>query len=204
MFTAKHRVLVLAAFALAIISVSSCIKVNQTLGSVYVPTDRDLKVKTFSFNLPLGMKMADSLQTSTSYMVLGNITDELFGETTAEIAATVTPPDTIPWGENPVYKSAKLLFVKHSAQTFLDGQEELPQNIHVYSLGIPMDTTKIYCNSIKKRDYLSEEISDGAVIYNGSDTLTIPLKDSFASRYMDATREELDSTELFIKRFYGI
>ena len=73
MLTAKHRVLVLAAFALAIISVNSCIKVNQTLGSVYVPTDRDLKVKTVSFDVPLGMKMADSLQTSTSYMPSGII-----------------------------------------------------------------------------------------------------------------------------------
>lgn len=193
-----------AAVALLTILTSSCITVNQTLGSVYVPQDRDLKVHTVSFDLPVGMKMADSLQASTTYFVLGNIHDELFGETNADLAVTVNPPDTLPWGQNPVYKSAKLQFLKFSTQTLDEGQEELPQNIHVYALTVQMDTTKIYSNSIKRSDYSLEEISEGAVIYCGDDTLTIPLKESFAKQYMSATQEELDSAALFIKRFYGI
>ena len=204
MSTAKHRVMFLAAAAALLLSIGSCVKVNQTLGSIYVPVDRDLKVKSFSFDLPVGMKMADSLQTSTSYLVLGNIYDDFFGETNADFAATVTPPDTVPWGQNPVYKSAVLQFVKFSTQSFVDGQDELPQNVHVYALTTPMDTTKIYCNCFKESDYSAEEIGEGAVIYNGGDTLTVPLKASFASRYMTATKEELDSAELFIKRFNGI
>ena len=198
------RLFCLSAAVVLAITAISCIKVNQSLGSVYVPTDRDLKINTFSFDLPVGMKMADSLQTSTSYLVLGNIDDPDYGATSAEFAATVNPPDTLPWGKNPVYKSAKLQFLKFSMQTFTDGQEELPQNIHVYALTRPMDTTKIYSNCIKREDYSLEEISEGAVIYCGSDTLTIPIKESFARQYMDATQEELDSTDLFIKRFYGI
>ena len=193
-----------AAAALLAVLMSSCITVNQTLGSVYVPTDRDLRVKTFSFDVPVGMKMADSLQTSTSYLVLGNLYDEVFGETSAEFAATITPPDTLPWGQNPVYKSAKLQFLKFSVQTLTEGQEELPQNIHVYALTVPMDTTKIYSNCLKRSDYSVEEIAEGAVIYSGGDTLTVPLKESFAKQYMTATQQELDSAELFIKRFYGI
>ncbi|MBQ5402610.1 MAG: DUF4270 family protein, partial [Bacteroidales bacterium] len=186
------------------VSICSCITVNQTLGSAYVPSDRDLKVKTVSFDVPVGMKMADSLQTSTTYMVLGNLYDSFYGETTAEFAATVTPPDTVPWGKNPVYKSAKLQLVKFSSQTYADGQEELPQNIHVYALTVPLDTNKIYSNCLERKDYSVEEIATGAVIYNGGDTLTIPLKESFAKQYMSATQQELDSTELFLKRFYGI
>ena len=193
-----------AAVLLLIVSATSCITVNETMGSVYVPRDRDLKVHTFSFDLPVGMKMADSLQSSTSYFVLGNINDADYGITTASFAATVNPPDTLPWGQNPRFVSAKLQFVKFSMQTFEDGQEEIPQNIHVYALTTPMDTTKIYCNSLGPEDHSLEEIMEGAVIYTGGDTLTIPLKDSFAREYMNATQEELDSTDLFIKRFYGI
>lgn len=193
-----------AAVLLLTLGLSSCITVNETMGSVYVPKDRDLKVHTFSFDLPVGMKMADSLQTSTSYFVLGNINDEDYGITTASFAATVNPPDTLPWGQNPVFVGAKLQFVKFSVQTFEDGQEELPQNIHVYALTTPMDTTKIYSNCLTRKDYSLEEIAEGAVIYTGGDTLTIPLKESFAKEYMKATKEELDSTDLFIKRFYGI
>ena len=205
MSIAKNRLFGLAAAAaLALVALSSCIKVNQTLGSVYVPTDRDLKIHTITFDLPVGMKMADSLQSSTSYLVLGNLEDEDYGYTSAEFAATVNPPDTLPWGQNPIYKSAKLQFLKFSVQTFAEGQEELPQNIHVYALTKPMDTTKIYCNSIKREDYSLEEIAEGAVIYCGGDTLTVPLKDSFARKYMDATQQELDSAALFIKRYYGI
>ena len=193
-----------AAVLLLIVSATSCITVNETMGSVYVPRDRDLKVHTFSFDLPVGMKMADSLQSSTSYFVLGNINDADYGITTASFAATVNPPDTLPWGQNPRFVGAKLQFVKFSMQTFEDGQEEIPQNIHVYALTTPMDTTKIYCNSLGPEDHSLEEIMEGAVIYTGGDTLTIPLKDSFAREYMNATQEELDSTDLFIKRFYGI
>ena len=201
----RNRIFSLAAAAaLLLVSLSSCITVNQTLGSVYVPSDRDLKVKTVSFDLPVGMKMADSLQTSTSYMVLGSLYDTFFGNTNAELAATVTPPDTVPWGKNPVYKSAKLQFVKFSTQTLEDGQEEFPQNVHVYALTVPMDSTKIYCNCLKRSDYSLDEIAEGAVIYSGGDTLTIPLKESFAKQYMSATQQELDSAALFIERFYGI
>ena len=193
-----------AAVALLTVLISSCITVNQTLGSVYVPTDRDLKVKTVSFDLPVGMKMADSLQSSTTYLMLGNLNDNLYGATRAEFAATINPPDTLPWGENPVYKRAKLQFLKFDTQALEEGQEELPQNIHVYALTVPMDSTKIYSNSLKRSDYSLEEISEGAVIYCGSDTLTVPLKESFAKQYMSATQQELDSADLFIKRFYGI
>lgn len=200
----KRYFLKAAAALLPIISLCSCVKANQTLGSAYVPTDRNLDVKTVSFELPIGMKMADTLQTSSSYLVVGNLYDDFYGATSAEFAATVTPPDTVPWGQNPVYKSAKLQFVKFSTQTYEDGQEELPQNIHVYALTKPMDTTTLYCNSFSEGDYSAEEISTGAVIYTGGDTLTIPLKASFASKYMEATQQELDSADLFIKRFYGI
>ncbi len=205
MSIAKYR-LSGVALAVAFISLafSSCIKVDQTLGSVYVPSDRDLRIHTVSFGLPVGMKMADSLQTSTSYIVLGNLYDQTFGETNAEFAATVNPPDTLPWGKNPEFRRAKLQFLKFSVQTLEEGQEQLPQNIHVYALTVPMDTTKIYNNCLSREDYSLEEISEGAVIYCGTDTLTIPLKDSFARQYMSATQMELDSTELFIKRFYGI
>ena len=41
-----------AAAALLLIALSSCVKVNQTMGSVYVPDDRDLSVRTMSFDLP--------------------------------------------------------------------------------------------------------------------------------------------------------
>ena len=205
MSTSYKRFCLWAASALLLLfSLFSCVKANQTVGSAYVPTDRDLSVKTVSFELPIGMKMADTLQTSSSYLVLGNLYDDFYGATSAEFAATVTPPDTLPWGQNPVYKSAKLQFVKFSTQTYEDGQQELPQNVHVYALTKPMDTTTLYCNSFDEGDYSAEEIGIGTVIYTGGDTLTIPLKDSFASKYMEATQQELDSADLFIKRFYGI
>ena len=150
------------------------------------------------------MKMADTLQTSTGYPLIGNIYDEFFGMTNAEFAATVTPPDTIPWGTDPKFVSARLQFVLSSIQTFADDQDAVPQNFHVYELLTPMDTTKIYCNSISRSDYSTYEIGKGEVIYTAGDTLTIPLTDEYASKFMEATQEEIDSTELFIKHFYGI
>ena len=124
MSIAKYR---LSGVALAVaflsLALCSCIKVDQTLGSVYVPSDRDLRVHTVTFGLPVGMKMADSLQTSTSYLVLGNLYDQTFGETNAEFAATVNPPDTLPWGKNPEFRRAKLQFLKFSVQTLEEGQE---------------------------------------------------------------------------------
>lgn len=183
---------------------ASCITANQSLGSVYVPKDRDLKVRTVSFAVPVGMKMADTLQTNTSFPLIGNIYDDFYGLTNAEFAGTVTPPDTIPWGKDPKFVSARMQFVLSSVQTFTDGQEAVPQNFHVYELLTEMDTTRIYCNSIGRNDYSTYEIGRGSVIYTAGDTLTIPLIDEYASKFMNATKEELDSAALFIKHFYGI
>lgn len=201
----KSRVLSISIiFTLLVMLCASCITANQSLGSVYVPKDRDLKVRTVSFAVPVGMKMADTLQTTTSFPLIGNIYDDFYGLTNAEFAGTVTPPDTIPWGKDPKFVSARMQFVLSSIQTFADGQEAIPQNFHAYELLVPMDTTKIYCNSIERTDYSTYEIGKGAVIYTAGDTLTIPLKDEYASKFMDATKEELDSAALFIQHFYGI
>ena len=167
-----------ALVVLAFVSVASCITADRSLGAGFVPDDRNLNVKTHSFYVPVGMKMADTLQTNTSYMVIGNISDEQFGRTNVEFAATVTPPDTLPWGKNPFFKKATLKFILLKNQTFSEGQESVPQNIHAYEMLTVMDTSNIYSNSFSRKDYSENEIRDGAVIYTGGETLTIPLKKS--------------------------
>ena len=76
----------LTAFCLA-----SCITTDHTLGNSLVPDNQDITLHTATIDLPVGLKMADSLQMSVSQSAMvGAVRSDTFGLLHCDAAMSVT------------------------------------------------------------------------------------------------------------------
>lgn len=190
----------------ALFTVSSCINVDPTLGSKYVPSDQDLSMNVVEFDLPLEMRMCDSLQTAmSSSIMVGSVHSDLFGTFTSEAAFTITPSDTtIKWGPDPVFKEMYLRLPLSKTKSVSEGQEHILQNIHLYQLNTVLDSLKIFSNSLTSDDYGPNPVSLENSVYSGGDELIIYLSEEFAKPLFDIPEDELDSAEVFMEKFKGL
>src|SRR5574344_1721465 len=195
-----------AVFVLAAVSVISCITVDKSLGSGNIPDDQKLKMETASFNIPVDLKMADSLQgASTSYLMVGAINTAEMGLAQFSTAANIVPYYTgTRYGQDPVIISTYIVFVKSASVTMEDNQDGITQDIFVYRLKQPLDTINVYNNSINSSSYYPTPLNNKAITYYGGDTLKIYLNNSLGKELLTATDTELDSLNLFSKRFGGL
>ncbi len=204
-----HSILKATALAFAI-SISffatSCIDVDKTLGIDNIPDDQALHLQTAVFHLPVQTKMMDSLQAlSTTNALLGAIRTPEMGLITCGFATNYAPYSTseMNWGTSRKIKNIYLTMLKSSVTTMDDNQTGLPQNIHVYRMNRCIDTTSRY-GFLKSSDYNHTPVDTGSVIYTGSDTLRVWLKNSFGQDILSVTQLELDSTTKFMDHFKGL
>jgi hypothetical protein len=184
----------------------SCVSSDKYIGSNLIPTDQQMQVLTDVIDLPVDMETADSIQGySSSYLIVGSINYPEFGTTDVGTAFDLGPTyDSIPFKGDPKFKEFYMNLVVSTGKTMSDDQAYITQNLYVYPLLRSLDTTDVYSNSIKPADVGTNIIAKGIPVYHGDGTVEIDIKDSYASQYMDATQEEIDSTELFAKRFKGV
>lgn len=182
-----------------------CVYTDYSLGGQYVPNEEDILIHTVDIDIPVGLKLADSLQTSMSYSaVVGSLYTEEFGGVHIGTAMTITPLyDSIRWGVNPVFKSMYVQLAPSSTYTMEDDQKHIPQNFYVYQLNRQMDSTDMYCCSIKPSDYGTELINSGTCLFMG-DTTILRFTEAFGKQLFDIDNAALDSTELFLEKFHGI
>ncbi len=197
---------ILLSLILSVTTLTSCILTDNTLGSVYIPDNQDISIKTAEFDLPVTLKMADSLQTAVSAnFIIGSITTNDYGTFRVGTAASITPAtDTILWGSDPVFKDMYLQIAISDKRFLSPEQAFIPQNIYAYELKAPLDTTFIYNNSISKLSYHPVPVTSRNSIYMGGDSLKMHFTKEYGERFFSATIEECDSTKLFINKFYGL
>jgi len=202
----RAKVLVGILLSATLLTITSCITKDYSLGTSFIPSDQKVDLLTVEFDIPVQLKMADSLQTSSSGTIsVGSITSPIFGTTRIGTAATMTPAtDSIIWGTDPVIESAYLTLTLEEAQVLDSNQERILQNLYVHKLTVPLDSTDYYNNSITEKDYDPVPVSEGCAVYDGGESILIPLKNSFVEPLLDFTMEQLDSTEYFVNHFYGI
>lgn len=194
-------------WALAVLfSVCSCVTVDNTIGSAYAPTSQDISIKVDQFDLPVTMAMADGLQSSVSgRATVGSINTDLFGTFQSAAAFSISPDfDSLIIGDNPVFKEMYASLYVSENMTLSDDQKNIIQNIYVKQLGIELDSTTVYSNSISDKDIREESVLRENVIYTGGESLKFYFKEEFAKPIFDLTFEQLDSAELFMKAFYGL
>lgn len=199
----KISVLILSA---GILSTAACVIVDNSLGSNFVPSSQILDINIESFDLPMELACADSIQSGyVSTMQLGSISTETFGTFDAAMAVSFTPAvDSIDWGKNPKFLQMSFGMSSDSSFCPTEDQNYVPQNIYIYQLKVPLDSTKVYPDSITEKDYDPTPISTGVIIYTGSGDIAGYLTEAFGKKLFDFTMAQLDSTEYFMKHFYGL
>lgn len=208
------RTLILTAFSCLL--VFSCITVDKSVGSDYIPDDHKLKMLSASLPLPVTLKMADSIQgVTTSYSTIGAFRTKEFGVAEFGVAGNISPVNTmLDLGKDPkiisTYLNLPLAAVASGASlntssVILDpSQKGITQNINVYRLKKQLDSTTLYANSISEDDYHHTLLNTSAATYFGGDSIKIYLDNKFGAELLNATAEELDSLALFSERHPGL
>lgn len=191
---------------LAMSCLVSCITKDYTLGSGLVPAIQDISVRTATFDLPVGLKMADSLQTSISQKgTVGAIRTDRYGLYRSDAAMAVTAAyDSISWGKNPSVTSVKLVLTRDTTLVVDPGERYIPQNLYVHRLKVVLDSTTIFNNSLTENDYDHEILSLGGLVYTGDDTYSVELDKKLGEELLKIPTATLDSAELFMKAFKGL
>ncbi len=191
---------------LAMSCLVSCITKDYTLGSGLVPAIQDISVRTATFDLPVGLKMADSLQTSISQKgTVGAIRTDRYGLYRSDAAMAVTAAyDSISWGKNPSVTSVKLVLTRDTTLVVDPGERYIPQNLYVHRLKVVLDSTTIFNNSLTENDYDHEVLSLGGLVYTGDDTYSVELDKKLGEELLKIPTATLDSAELFMKAFKGL
>ena len=197
----------LGGFAAVIALAASCVNVNERLGEEFIPDNQNYTFYTTTLDIDdMRMEMADSLSGYNIYRItFGAIQDEgTFGLTRRTSAFYLVPvADTLDFGKAGTRKF-KNFHVSAPYDTVscqrLD-QAHILQNVNVYALDEPMKLSQgapelVYDNT--------KRITRGVPVCNGVDSLSFDLTEEYAKKYMTITQEELDSLDLYLKRFPGI
>ena len=202
----KTGVLFGLAALLALSCLTSCITTDNTLGSALVPANQDITICTATLNAPVGLKMADSLQTAISQSAtVGSIRSDVFGLYHSDAALSVTAAyDSIEWGKNPTVRSVSLTLMRDTSIVVDPAQYYIPQNLYVHRLKVELDSTMRYNNSLSAADYSPENLAKGGAVYTGGDEYTVYLTEKLGEELLKIPMATLDSAELFMKAFYGL
>ena len=191
---------------LTLFFLASCIDTDKTLGSAMVADNQDVSLHTVTLDLPVTLKMADSLQTSVSNSVtLGAIRTDRYGLFHSDAAFSLTAAaDSIIWGKNPSVRALSLSLTVDTTIVIDASQLHIPQNFYVYQLNRELDSTMVYNNSLTPADHKPELLSEAGSVYTGDASYIVSLKKEFGEQLFKIPMSTLDSAELFMKACYGL
>lgn len=196
---------ILAALTAAFITGASCVTVDNDLGKDLIATDQMFDIHTVEIPLSgIRMEMADSLSgLSSKRITLGAVRDAEFGLTTRSCALTLVPAyEEMDFGTDPVFRSMHFAAALDTVSVPDASQQYILQNIHVYELSEALDLVKARTNhSVQHK---AEPITDGAIAFNGHDSLSFNFSRSFGEKYMTITTADTDTITTFTERFPGI
>ena len=190
---------------LTLIPFASCIVTDPTLGAALVPANQNITIRTATIDLPVSLRMADSLQSAISQSAtVGAIRTQTFGLFHSDAAVSVTAAsDSVEWGANPTVREVTLELIRDTSMVVDPTQFFIPQNFYVHQLTIDLDSTMVYSNSIGEGDYDPVPISEGTSIFLGGDSYTVTISKKIGEKLLTIPSATRDSAELFMKAFRG-
>lgn len=201
----KSSVRLLSALAAALFTGVSCVSVDENLGKDLIATDQMFDIHTVEIPLTgIRMEMADSLSgLSSKRIALGAVRDAQFGLTTRSCVLQLLPAfEDLDYGKDPELKYMHFSAALDTVSVPTEADRYLIQNVRVYELAEPVDLTKARTNATIA--HKGTPITDGGVVYGGSDSLSFNFSREFAERYMTITTEDTDTLPNFTKRFPGL
>ena len=208
-FSIFRRAGLLAIIGATLLSSAACVKVNEHLGENLIPTDQlwdvfSPKAASFVEN-DIELKISDSLSAYTSRrIVFGAIKDGELGTCTKATSFTLVPAiKDLDLGENTVVRQFHFSAVRDTLSTVNDYQQRMMQNVFVYSLKEPLDSTVLYTNSLspgvkqagatltnrEKFLDMSALITKGVPVYNGGDSLSFDFSAEYAAKVVEGIKK---------------
>jgi len=184
----------------------SCITTDKSLGDNLIPDNYNVNIKLAEVNIPVQMKMSDSLQTIfPGYLLVGAYKDLDLGNTISGAAFQIIPNITDnDFGDNPVPIYIRISMAVSQTLVLNAEEKNVPQNIYLYTLKKDLDSTTAYNNSITLSDVNPIPINTGGTVFMGGDSIVMNLSIDFAKSLLTATQDERDSSDIFVKRFKGL
>ena len=208
-FSIFRRAGLLAIIGATLLSSAACVKVDEQLGQNLIPTDQLWDVfspKAANFvEKDIELKVSDSLSAYTSRrIVFGATKDSEFGTCSKATSFTLVPTlKDLDLGENTVVRQFHFSAVRDTLSTVNDFQQRMMQNVYVYGLKEPLDSTILYTNSLSpgvkqagasetNRDRfldLSKLISKGVPVYDGGDSLSFDFSAEYSESVVKGIKE---------------
>lgn len=200
--TALNLLTVLAAAVTAV----SCIENDRSMGEGLIPGSAVITLGTKTFDLPIVNRVSDSVQcSSTSNMLIGTMTDQVFGTVMAHAASYILPySESTDYGDSPELLGAYLTLSIDSTYYLDDSQEGIHQRIKIYELNSPIDSTLLFCNSITPDRYNPVPVTISDPVIYGKGDIRIDLTDEFAAKLLALTPEDFEDLGLFTEKIPGL
>jgi len=207
-----HKSFILFILSCALIwGAVSCVKVDYSLGYGFVPDNE--KFVTSRLSVPIDSVLVGFIDSLSGYssnrMTIGALRDEKYGLTRRGTAFPLVPlVDSLHWGTNIRFRQFRINAIKDTNNFERPDQENIIQNFRVYALDKSLDSTVRYSCEIRKEMFEGREmVSNGVVMYRGSDSLAFDLSEKFARTYwqgMEGTTEAIDTVANYTAKHPGI
>ena len=190
--------LALPALLLLLSAATSCIYTDPNMGYGLIPGDQLLETKQMTTSLPVTLKMADSIATTSSTsIVFGSINSSVSGVSEYGCATVLVPfvdlDSALDVGTNRRIKEFYLGLALRRTECMDERSQNIIQNINVYRMVKDFDSTTVY-NCSFSEDYYdrSKPISVNGITYNGSeDTLKIVFTEEYAKQLQQGVPRNL-------------
>lgn len=187
-------------------AVISCVENDRTLGEGMLPDESVINLGVKTFDLPVTNQVSDSMQAgNTVTMLLGTVTDPVFGTAISNTASYVLPySDTTDFGESPRLLSAYMTLSIDSISYMDENQKGIHQRIRIYKLTSPLDSTIGFCNSITPDDYDPVPVTLSDPVIYGEGEIRVDLTEAYAQELLSTTPEEFADVDLFLEKIHGL
>ncbi len=199
-------------FGAALAGAASCVDVDESLGSNFIPGNQQYDVAIAEFPLSnVKMGYCDSLSAySDTRITIGAVRDSRFGLTTRSSAFTLVPVlDTIDVGLDPVPVNFHFTVTRDTTSVPQFNQQNILQSVNVYALTHVLDTTYMYMWDDRYESFYdsSTRITKGVPVYDGGDSLSFDFSNEFAQKVIDIFAEDPDiqmDLDAYQEKFPGI
>ena len=212
------KALRIAAIGATLLGFASCITVDGTLGENFIPTEQIWDVypcEPVVLN-NIAMEYSDKLSGySTKRFTFGATRDANFVSNSTASFTLVPILDSLDFGKEtngyPKISRFHLSAVRDTLSMVYDRQEKILQNVYVYGLKAPLDSTVLYTSTNLKELAGDKIITKGIPVYDGGDSLTIDFNLEYTKSVIKGIQdfqkldaEKRDSINNYLKYVPGI
>ena len=212
------RAVRLAAIGAILFGSASCITIDSTLGENFIPTNQIWDVypcEPVALN-DITMQYSDKLSGySKTRFTFGATRDENFVSSSYASFTLVPLMDSLDFGKEingyPKISQFHLTAVRDTLSMVDDRQERILQNVYVYGLKEPLDSTVLYTGTDLRALANNEVITCGIPVYDGGDSLSFDFSIEYSKslikgiqEFQKLDAEKRDSLDNYLKYVPGI